>query len=545
MKHKPFTDDECLEGLQLHADHVTFRNASQKSALSQYAIYRRCREAARRGIQLASRENCNAITKAVDPVQSNKRVPNAARSIRRWLLTAAQDETPIHQPFWNNLLAYAADLGATVMVGGFTYNKSLFEDHASRTAVFASAVQPYLQHDNLVCGGLLFAASMNVLPTAQRPLSGLEGYSKGAWAVYPHAKTQHMSVPTLPGHHPAMIMTTGACTLPNYIEKKAGQLAEHHHTIGAVIVEVDEQGRIFCRHIGATNDGSFQDLDAVVRNNQVTRGHPVEAIINGDIHLAKIDPTVTRCVWGLDVKTMQTVPTDTLIDALKPRHQFQHDLFDHQARNHHRRGDHIHAKKMIVLGAENVDAELSDCTRFIRATQRPFCRSVIVASNHNDALMRWLKETDPRQDVVNMKTWCELNVEWHCQIEQGAHDFDLFRYALSRHDYQSLDDVVFVPRNGSYLICQDYGGIECGAHGDEGPNGARGSLTNLKRISTRMIVGHGHSAGVLDGVMMVGLFGLLDQGYNSGPSGWSHTLAVVYPNSRRTLITIRDGKWRA
>jgi hypothetical protein len=185
------------------------------------------------------------------------------------------------------------------------------------------------------------------------------------------------------------------------------------------------------------------------------------------------------------------------------------------------------------------------CTQFLRSTQRDDCRSVVVASNHNDALLRWLKETDPRQDAVNLETWCELNLEWHRSIGRHESGFDLFRYALARHDPTLLEDIVFVPRNGSYRICQDRGGIECGMHGDEGPNGARGSALNLNKVSVRLSVGHAHSAQVLDGVHVVGLCGKMDQGYNSGPSGWSHTQGITYANGKRTLVTVLDGKYRA
>jgi hypothetical protein len=468
-----------------------------------------------------------------------------AMPVRRWLLTAAQDDTAVHAGFWANLVAYAQVIGAEILVGGFTYQKGLFEDHASRTAVFPETVRPYLRHENVTCGPLLFAAKMNILPTAVRPLSGLENYSRGAWAVFPHAKVQLVSVPALPGSHPAMVMTTGACTLPNYIEKKAGLKAEFHHQIGATIVEVDECDRVFCRQISAIGDGSFQDLDVIVRNGEVSRGHRVEAITWGDIHREKIDPVIARTCWGFDVATEQIVTRDSMISALKPRHQFFHDILDFRSRNHHRRGDHIHGKLMSVLGAESVDDELSLCARFLRATQFDYCASVVVASNHNDALLRWLRETDPRLDPLNLKTWCELNLEWHRRIEAVDTEFDLFQHALSRHDSRLLDDIIFVPRGGSYQICQDRGGIECGAHGDEGPNGSRGSALSLNRVSVRMTIGHAHSAAILDGVHVVGLCGLMDQGYNSGPSGWSHTQGVTYPNSRRTLITLIDGKWRA
>lgn len=469
--------------------------------------------------------------------------------VERWLLTAAQDETAVDEPFWRNLIAYAEDIGAELLVGGFTYNKSLFEDHASRTGVFAEAVRPHLIHDNRMLGSLLFAAEVNILPTAVRPLSGLENFGRGAWTVFPHAKVQLASVPSR--GHAAMVMTTGACTGPNYIRKKAGQKAEFHHVLGAVLVEQDQDGRLFCRQIGAAADGSFQDLDAVVRDGTVTYGNRVEAIVWGDIHREQLDPVVARAAWGFDVEAERVTSADSMVAELRPRHQAFHDLLDFRTRNHHRRGDHVHLLDMHVRGAEHVDEEIALAARFLRATARDDCQSVVVASNHNDALLRWLRETDPRADPVNMETWCELNLEWHRRIRAGGAisgegAFDLVRWALQRHDSRRLDDVVFVPRGGSYLVCQNHGGIEIGLHGDEGPNGARGSPHNLNRVSVRMVIGHGHSPQILDGVMMVGLCGTLDQGYNNPAlSSWSHSQGVIYPNARRTLVTLVDGKWRA
>ncbi|MGL5798993.1 MAG: hypothetical protein ACRCYN_02845, partial [Plesiomonas sp.] len=37
----------------------------------------------------------------------------------------------------------------------------------------------------------------------------------------------------------------------------------------------------------------------------------------------------------------------------------------------------------------------------------PDTKSIIVRSNHDEALERWLKETDPRTDPQNMLFWCE------------------------------------------------------------------------------------------------------------------------------------------
>lgn len=465
--------------------------------------------------------------------------------VRRYLLTSAQDETPVHAAFWNNLQAFGAWVGAEIRVAGFTYNKGLFEDHASRTAVFASDVQPFMAHERIDLGGVLFLAEMNILPTAVKPLSGLETYTMGRWGVFPHAKLQLISLPSIAGAPAAQLMTTGACTVSNYIQKKAGQKAEFHHVIGATLVEIDAEGRPFCRQINATEDGSFQDLDVRVHIGKITCGHRVEALTYGDVHRPKIDPTVARAIWGIDTDTDLLVSGDTMLDFLRPRHQFFHDLVDFMPRNHHRRGDHAFAFQMALQGMDKVDDENAMCARFLRQTARDWCASVVVASNHNDALPRWLREADPRADAVNAKFWCQANAAIYEAIERGDTDFDVVRWALARHDDRELSDIVFVPRTASYVICQASGGVECSLHGDIGPNGSRGSPTNLARVAVRMNIGHYHSPAIFDGVYAAGLCGLMDQGYNSGPSGWGHAQVVTYSSGKRTLVTLRDGKWRA
>ncbi len=496
-----------------------------------------------RGVQY--RADSNQAARESQPEKKRDVVAPPAR-VDRWLVTAAQDETAIDKGFWRNLHAYAKHIGAEVKVAGFTYNKSLFEDHASRTAVFAEEVREYMVHEDEYLGPVLFAAKMNILPTAVKPLSGLETYSRGAWAIFPHAKRQLVSVPALPGQHPAMVMTSATCTVPNYIEKKAGLKAEFHHTIGATIVEVDSENRVFCRQIDASSDGTIQDLDVLVRNGEVFTGQSVEQITWGDIHREKIDPVVTMASWGLNVETNEVEDEEhSIFHRLRPRHQAFHDLLDFQARNHHRRGDHHFMFQMLRDGTDRIEDGLKACATFLRSTSAPWCKSVVVASNHNDALPRWLREADPRLDPTNLRVWCHLNDKLYSAVEEGDSEFDVVRYAISQYDDKGLADIAFVPRNGSYVVCQEYGGIETALHGDMGPNGARGTATNMVKIATRMNVGHAHSAAILDGVYVAGLTGLMDQGYNEGPSGWSHTHVVTYANSKRTLLTIIDGKWRA
>lgn len=468
------------------------------------------------------------------------------RGVRRYILTAAQNDTPVHGRFWDNLQAYAKHMGAQISVGPFSYQLGVFTDHTARNQVFAEPVRDYIAHQQVDLDPVLWCAEMNILPTAVRPLSGLDTYTRGRYGVFPHAKIQLASVPSIAAGEAAILCTTGACTIPNYIEKKAGLKAQFHHTIGATLVEIDERGEPFMRQLNASDDGSFQDFTLKVSGGKVTDDHRVEGITWGDIHREKIDPVVARICWGIDVETDELIERqDTMIDVLRPRHQFFHDLIDFTYRNHHNRDNPHFLFEMVCGGSERVEDAMRSCSRFLRLSARDFCQSVNAPSNHNDAFPRWLREADGRKDPVNARFWLEANLALYEAIERGETDFDIFRWALARYDSRGLDDIVFLPRDGSYVICQEHGGIENVLHGDKGPNGARGTPLNLSRVSRRINTMHTHTASIIDGVYTGGLCGKFDQGYNEGPSSWSQTQIVTYPSSKRTLVTLRKGRWRA
>jgi hypothetical protein len=488
------------------------------------------------------------LAAAPAPAAPSWRMPAAVRGVRRVLLTSAQDGTDVHKPFWKNLQAYARHIGAEIIVGGFTYNKSLFEDHSAAASKFSSEVQPHLCHERVDMGPVHFCAEMNTLPTATRPLSGLDTYTKRSWAVFPHAKVQLASAPSLGVGQAKLLMTTGAVTLPNYVKKKAGLKAQFHHIIGATIVEIDKQGRPFCRQINAdTKDGSFQDLDTKVAKGKVTTGHRVAGITWGDIHREKLDPTVALHSWGYDIDKDKIVLKDSMLDVLKPQHQFFHDLLDFTARNHHNIADPQHRFRMLSQGTDSVWQEILACVRFIRATQRKWSQSVIVESNHDTALDRWLRTTDFRSDPVNAQFFLRCQLALYDAISRGDRDFNVYQWALRTADARDLAGIDFVPEGGSYIICEEHGGgVECGVHGHEGMNGSRGSPLQFSRFVTKMNTGHTHSASILDSVYTAGVSGKLDMDYNNPAlSTWSHSHTVTYDNAKRTIVTMQGERWRA
>jgi len=87
--------------------------------------------------------------------------------------------------------------------------------------------------------------------------------------------------------------------------------------------------------------------------------------------------------------------------------------------------------------------------------------------------------------------------------------------------------------------------IECGMHGHLGADGSRGTPNGLNKIGRKAITAHTHSAGIYNGLYVAGTSTDLDMGYNHGPSSWSHSDVLTYPNGKRCIITKYAGQWRA
>lgn len=454
--------------------------------------------------------------------------------VKRYIVTSAQNNTKIHTRLWENLLALAKHYKAEILVSRYTYNRNAHNEKPGRARskegdayTYDPRIAPYVcDHRVMLAPDLAFAGELNILPTAHRPLSGLETYTGTYSMIVPHAKLAMQSVPAL-GIQPKFCYTTGSVTLRNYIAKKAGQRAEFHHAYAALLVEVDGDGDWFVRQLNGTDRGYIQDLDVAVVEGKIIHGD-VESVGWGDIHVAQLDSDIRALIWG----------KDGVLDALRPRTQFFHDLHDHRYRNHH---DTDNPHKMFAYhcaGKESVAEELRAAADFLRSAERKWCKSVVVDSNHDAALMKWLRVADYRKDPVNAVFFLEAQLSVYLSLarDEGIH---LLHWALRR--FGCSDQVRFLRQDESCLIA----GIEHGMHGHLGPNGLRGSPQALVRLGTKANTGHTHSAGILDGLYTAGVTGRLRMGYNSGPSSWSRSHIVTYANGKRAIITMRGVKWRA
>lgn len=452
----------------------------------------------------------------------------------RFVFTSAQNNTHIHEGFFNALVHYCKHNDAQLIVSRFTYNKSGFQNKTKDGVDelwYDPRLEPFFCDESVeITPDLIFCGELDILPTAGNPLSGFESYTQNASGIIPHAKVQMVSLPRLQNDPARMLYTTGTVTLRNYIQRKAGQKAEFHHVFGALLVEIDENGEWFARQLIADKSGTFHDLTNRYTEDGVETDWEVEAINWGDIHIEKIDPQVYKAGWD---------NPDSMVNVLKPKIQLIHDLTDFQARNHHNLGDPTFLARGHFNGTASVEADLQKSAVFLQNISADSV-VVVVESNHDMAFHRWLREADVKKDPENARFYYECNALVHKWIEDGVDEQNnIYEHVIRK--FTSLPGVIFLRENDSYLVK----GIECGQHGHRGINGARGTSRAFRAIGRKCNLGHSHSAGIIDGVYTAGVVGKLDMGYNKGASSWSHSHILTYGNGKRAIVTMKNGKWRA
>lgn len=455
----------------------------------------------------------------------------------RYVITCAQNATLVHQGFLRNLLAYCRHTGAELLVVPIRYRNptSILVDRNTDIDWWHPAVLPYLHDQRSVLNpNLTLLADIKTRPTAARPLSGFESITGGTRSgIIAHPKIEMRTIATQHGEQAKVMVTTGAVTRKNYTESKEGAKGAFHHVFGALVVELDSGGVFHLRHLIATESGDFQDLDVRVRGGEVTGGHSVAALVMGDTHVDFVDPSVTAATFG----------RQGIVQTLNPKYLVWHDLVDFYSRSHHHRKRALMALAKWKGGRSSVYAEVQRAFGYIDKHSPPGCTNVLVPSNHNEHLGRWVEENSCDEDPENLEfraeTWAMM-VKTARATMTGSTWEDPFVW-WGRRLLKTKDRTVFLRRGESFLVQ----GIEVGVHGDRGVGGSPGTLMQYARMAHKCVIGHSHTPGIIEGAYQVGTSSYLTRDYNVGaPSGWLQTHCVIYPNGKRTLVNIIGGRWR-
>lgn len=449
-------------------------------------------------------------------------------SRKRVIITAAQNATPVHAGFWQSLLRACEYLGADLRVIPLRYKNptSRWTESQANEEVWAPEVQGYLCNKRTRLNqNLVLLGDVKTQPTASSPLTGFDAITEGESGILGHTKLQLRSIATPHSRYPKLLTTTGACTVPNYTDSKAGKLGEFHHCLGAALVELD--GKHFhLRQLNADKaTGAFQDLGFLYSADGVAES-TVEAIVLGDAHVGSIDPAVEKATFG----------AEGMVSALKPEYLVWHDLLDGYAVNPHHQDNPFVRVAKEVCGLADIGKEIGTACRYVRDNTPENAVSLVVASNHDEFLRRWMAGANWKNDPKNAKFYL-ATAQIMCQAAIRQERFSPFGYWMS----QLTPEARYLHIDESFQIA----GIEVGIHGDLGPNGVRGSVRNLRRVGVKSVIGHSHSPAIEEGCYQVGTMTKLRLEYNLGPSSWLNTHCLIYPSGKRSLVNIIDGKWRA
>lgn len=450
-----------------------------------------------------------------------------------YIITAAQNATPVHVQVFKTLQVAAKHLNAELVVIPMRYKNptSVWTNKQEHDEWWDDLVKPYLFNQRKkLNSNLVLAGDIKIQPTASSPLSGFEGLTGSESCILGHSKMQFKTVPVPAGKFPKILTTTGSCTVANYTDSRAGKLGAFHHFFGGIIVEIQHGKAFHIRQLNADkSDGSFIDKNKLYTVDGVSNAPPALGLVMGDTHVRVTDMEVDEATFG----------KNGIVETLNPQTLIWHDVCDSEVTNPHEAANPFIAVAKFKSARDDIKGEIEEVVEFInkRAKGR---NAVIVDSNHHNFLQRWMIRTDWRQDLTNASFYLETAkamVDSATVTKYGPEFSDPFQYWLKKLGTDS--NIRCLNADESFKIAN----TECGLHGHYGPNGARGTRNNLSKIGVKVIIGHSHSPGIESGCYQVGTSTPRKQNYAHGPSSWLNTHCAIYANGKRALITIIDGTW--
>ena len=445
----------------------------------------------------------------------------------RFIITTAVSDTVVHTRFLNSIRHYCKINKARLIV-------LPIEDPAKRRDKSSFYLSKELKDDivimrNTKLNNNLFISSIKISAKQINPLTGLKriGQRNGC-CVYASPKQFMETVAVSNVKIPAVLMTTGAITVPDYnsdmyFSKRTAYIAETDHTLGAIIVEIKNDRVFYFRQIQCDDSGKFVDLGKQYSKNKVTKLTPT-AFVPGDLHSGDHDPQVIQNWYEVSNFT-------------KCKKWILHDIFNGKSISHHdKKSKSLQARK-AEKGQLNLKQEIINASTVIHQIYNRGIKNItIVKSNHDEWLDRWLESGEYVDDPYNLNTALRL-------VEAQIKKDDPLKVAIETIGGLPKNvskKVKWLGRDEDYVIAK----IECGAHGDLGSNGSRGNVASLENAYGNCVIGHAHSPKIIRGVWVVGTSTYLKVGYNSGASGWANSGVLVYPNGSRQMIFSIFGGWR-
>ena len=421
-------------------------------------------------------------------------------SNKKVLITSAFDGSDIDMNCWLTLKNYAKVNGCDLFVlwgkanrAGVMFSKDIYEE-----------LEPYLATDiEFTKDKRCVAKDLQISYNQKNPLTNLDKLSNFLTTYIVGSSKQYLkTLPYDPNDTYKVAWSTGTISNIYYDSTVSAQLDKQHHTYGALYLEYNEvSGRYIVRNLVYKNN-FIADLNKIYTTDDVMIEDYIPGMVLGDLHLPEEDEKSINY-------------TTNMIRELKVKTVVLHDIFSFNSISHH--DFNLALTRLLNRSPETESLETEMCIASEKldkiAQECPESNFLVIHSNHDDFIRKYLNGCDFTHDTLNVVTAMRLFVD----IIDGKNP-------LSR--FLTQKNIEFLPQNTSYQIS----GFEVGQHGNLGIGGARGSSTSYSKTYTKSIIGHTHSPATFETSIVVGTNSKLQLSYNEGITNWAHSNVIIHGN---------------
>lgn len=440
------------------------------------------------------------------------------KKYKTFVVTTAVVGKHVNKPFLESIKNYAKRNKALLLVlpcedvasrGKKASPIELSNDLKDFKVVFKDT---YLNRNLCLCAIKTSAKQIN-------PLTGLDRLpvSKEASIIVASPKVFLKYIANMHYAVPPALMTTGAITENNYdtdkyMSKRTAYLAEHDHTYGAIVVEVEDDHIFHFRHIQATDSGAFTDLGVEYLPNGNIKELKDTIMVMGDSHVGYHDKE-------LHDQTMVAC-RDLNVNKI-----ILHDIFNGTSITHHDIGKSITRATKAQEGRLGLELECVAVKNYLEDIEQHGMEIFIVRSNHDLSLDKYLERGGYVDDPMNHKFSLKL-------AAAAVDGMNPLQYAIESLIGYKKEDIHWLETDKSYKFY----GVEVGLHGDLGSNGSRPNVRAFNNGIGNCVTAHTHSAAIFRNTYTVGTVGSLHMDYNKGMSSWTHTCCLIYSDGTKQLI---------
>ena len=458
------------------------------------------------------KERINSIGMSLSTSQFAAAKLKTLKAKKRYIISSAQNASPVNLAFLNNIKAYAEFIDAEIGIIATRYRNptSLWKEENDAWDVLT---HPYLIasrqqiHKNLV-----ILADLKVQATSPNPTSGIDNFEGQASLIVGSPRIEMRSVPTLITQTQKFLYSTGTVTVPNFTDSVAGGKQAESHKYGFIVVEIENEDVIHVRNVEADQDGTFNDLIYRVEDSKIT-SESTKTLVWGDSHFAQKEERVTNAFRKLcsDLGITQSV---------------LHDIWDSQSLNVHNSNNAVVRHQLMNDGKDDLKAELIQMKEELKWFEKNMEKTIVVASNHDDMLDRAMYQGDWRDNLKNAIIFVDmLKLTLSGKAPNGV-----IPYTINN----TFKNIVALGLDDSYI--QD--GVELALHGHKGSNGSKGSINQFGKMAINSIIGHSHSPAISGSCYQVGISCGLKHGYNKGLSSWAYSGCLLNKYGKRQLIVL-------